>query len=267
LSRGRHTNRLYLHEIAEPREAGPHTPEPAVDPLRGAAGRLRRSQAHDALDASTAARWREAASFLRSDEVRLARDLQPRRDALARTVDHLADQLDREIAERDSWAGPALRGRTRLDRAAVLARIDRFDSELRRQRGRLADLEEKLTHLPTEDAIGRVTRQHFELARRLSALARERVDLVEQATPDYLLTTIGRPPADGVEREHWRRRAQVIERHRLRFGIADPRMAFGGEPTDSFGRRYRDDAIAELGRVDREHRRNLTSSRGLSLSR
>jgi conjugative relaxase-like TrwC/TraI family protein len=267
LSRGRRTNRLYLHEIADPREAGPHTPEPAVDPLRQAAGRLRRSQAHDALDASTAPRWREAASFLGSDEVQLARDLRPRRDALARTVGHLADQLDREIAERDSWAGPALRGRTRLDRAAVLARIDRLDSELRRQRSRLADLDGQLTHLPTEDAIGRVTRQHFELARRLSALAHERVDLVEQATPDYLLTTIGRPPADGVEREHWRRRAQVIEHHRLRFDIVDPRMAFGDEPTDAVERRNRDDAIAELGRDDREHQRNLTRSRGISLTR
>ena len=267
LSRGRHTNRLYLHETADPREAGPHTPEPAVDPLRQAAGRLRRSQAHDALDESTGARWREAASYLRSDEVRLARDLRPRRDALARTVDHLADQLDREIAERDSWTGPALRGRTRQDRAVVLDRINRLDDELRRQRGRLAELDEKLTHLPTKGAIGRATRQHIELARRLSALAHERVELVEQATPDYLLTTIGRPPTDGVEREHWRRRAQVIEHHRLRFDIVDPRMAFGDEPTDSFERRNRNDAIAELGRDDREHQRNLTRSRGLSITR
>lgn len=267
LSRGRHTNRLYLHEVADQRDGGPHTPEPTVDPLRKATGRLRRSQAHDALDASTAARWREEAAFLSSDEVRRARDLRPRRDALARTIDHLADQLDRAIAERDTWTGPALRGRTRQDRATVLARIDRVDDELRRQRGQLADLDAELANLPGERRIRRAHRWHIELARRLDALADERVDRVEQDTPDYLLTTIGRPPAAGAEREHWRGRARVIEHHRLRFDVTDPRLPFGDEPVDPFARSFRDDAIAELGRLDRERQRSLTRGHDISLAR
>jgi Ti-type conjugative transfer relaxase TraA len=267
LSRGRHTNRLYLHEVTDQREAGPHTPEPAVDPLRQATGRLLRSQAHDALDASTAARWREEAAFLASDEVRRARDLRPRRETLARSVDHLADRLDRAITERDAWTGPALRGRTRHDRAAVLARIDRLDGDLRRQRAQLADLDAELAHLPSEWAIRRAHRWHIADAGRLAALAAERVDLVEQDTPDYLLATIGRPPTDSADREHWRRRAHLIEHHRLRFDITDPRLPLGDEPADPFARRVRDDAIAELGRIDRERQRSLTRSRGISLAR
>jgi len=267
LSRGRQTNRLYLHELGEIREAASHTPEPAVDPLRCAVGRLRRSRAHDALDAATAARWREAATFLGSDEVRRARELRPRRDAQARTVDHLDQQLGSAVAERDRWNGPAVRGRTRQDRAIVLDRIDRLDAELGTQRTRLADTEAELAGLPTEEAISRATRHHVELARRLDTLATERVDHVEQATPDYLLTTIGQPPADGSEREHWRRRATVIEHHRLRFDITDPHLAFGDEPADAFERGFRHDAIAEIGWLDREHQHGLARSRGLSRAR
>jgi len=267
LSRGRQTNRIYLHEVNDLREAGPHTPEPAAEPLRIAAGRLRRSQANDALDASTAARWRQAATFLRSDEVQRSRDLRPRRDALARTIDQLQRTLGGDLAVRDSWTGPALRGRTRHDRTIVLDRIEHLDAEHRRESDRLADLETELAGLPTEEAIGRAMRQHVELARRLGTLADERVDHVEAATPDYLLTTIGRPPADGAARDNWRRRAQAIEHHRLRFDITDQHLAFGDEPADPLERRFRDDAIVDLSHVDRDQQRALTRSRGLSRSR
>jgi len=267
LSRGRQTNRLYLHELSDPIEGGPHSPEPAVDPHRRVVTHLQRSRANEALDAATAARWRETTRFLRSNQVHRARELHPLHESLTLDVEHLRRQVNKAVAERDSWTGPALRGRTRHDRASVVGRIDEFDAALRVARARVAEIESEVAHLPTRDDIVRAMRQSQELSGRLRALAKERVTQAELDTPDHLLVTIGRPPMDGSEREQWRRSALVIERHRLSFDVTHPQLPFGDTRADPLERTWREDAMAELGRIDRERQRSLTRGHSRALVR
>ncbi len=78
-----------------------------------------------------------------------------------------------------------------------------------------------------------------ELARLRTELfgrAERAVVRYEAASPRWLVAELGTPPHDPGARARWRAAVRALESHRLRWGITDPRQAFGNEivsPTQS----------------------------------
>lgn len=129
LSRGRHTNRLYVHEHDElDLDGGPHTREPHQDPIATTVARLSRTRAQQPVSEPPGVRLTRLADWLASPDVRQAR------------------QLDRHVADRDQ-----------IDTA-----LDEY-RQIHRQPDR-------------------------QVARRVAAVTHD--------PPDYLLATLGRPPAE-----------------------------------------------------------------------
>lgn len=269
LSRGRHTNRLYLHEHDDlDLDGGPHTREPHRDPIATTVARLSRTRAQQPVSEVPGARLARLANWLSSDDVRRARQLHHDRDQAARDREATADRHTRARQGLDRHRGLALTRRARSERATAEQHVARLADRLDQFDRRLADLDTQLTGLPDPDEVDGVLDEYRHTHQQIERQTRRRVLTATHDPPDYLLTTLGRPPTDRTDRERWQKAAHTIESYRTRWGITDPHRPFGHEPTDPVRQQDHHRAATAL----HEHRRELEReptrgrSRGLGIS-
>jgi Ti-type conjugative transfer relaxase TraA len=263
LSRGRHSNRLYLHPNVDDPELDRHGLQPEPAPSETLAGRLQRSRAEQPVTGDLAARWREVHAWLCQAEIRRLPELVARRQKLTDDIDHLTTVIAREQDQLDRLGrGLGRRGR-RLEREELAREIERHRHKLAFLERELAQVETQLNALPDRDVVTAVRREHRKLTRELIDLADQRVDMHQQAPPRYLLATLGTAPEHPHERREWRDAARSIELYRLRWDITDPDRPLGDEPTGLFARDDHRRLTAELVR----HHEELTASREPSFER
>jgi conjugative relaxase-like TrwC/TraI family protein len=270
LSRGRHTNRLYLCDSDHLDDLLHHKPaEPDVDQAARLTSRLRRSRAQQPVTpelVEVAAGWRQLHARLHAPDVARQRALTGRRARLAKDRQAVAEQLDR-IGRRLEAAGAGL-GRLRnrqllaqlrADHHAYTGRLDRLDHQLH-------EVDAELAVLPSDRQIAELQDQHRLLASQLHWAASRRVAGYRDTWPDHLTTALGPPPADN--RDRWEQAAFAIENYRLRWHITDPHRALGPEPADPLqhvehlhATRTIEEARRELSREPAHHR---SRTRGLT---
>ena len=237
MSRGRHTNHLYLAD-ADLADTRRHAPQSTDDPQARLARRLAVSHADTTLadrdvydPTETAIRWQRLAAGI----------------AEARRVEHkrreLSVELDRLTESRDYLAARYQRDRAALEEASTgLSRLTRSArSEQRRVAASLHELIERGARL--DDQIGRLHGDLDALGPRpdieawrdeadrlrsfLDAVATEAVRAIEHDPPDWLSAAVGPPPDHPEARGVWRECVTRIEAFRLRWQIEDPEHALG----------------------------------------
>ncbi len=265
MSRGRESNRLYLTEAATLIEDGPHVDHQDTDAITRLGRNLQRSRAELPLTDDLAARWRELDAFLNDPQIR---NLGATRTALADRVKSrgsVTRQLQRLDDQKAEWRGPALRGRKRDERDQLLREVDRHADRRTWLDKDITHLEAQLQDAPTKQTVTALRVEHRDLDRQIHHLAEIRAAADEQATPSYLVTTIGTPPAGEAGLDRWRRQATVIEDHRLRWSIDHREAPFGLGQRDQAENLAHVRAVGELARIQREVERPLERDRGLSL--
>ncbi len=257
LSRGRHSNQLYLHPALDDPDLDRHGLQPERQPTETLTGRLTRSRAETPVTGDVAARWRELHAWLSQPTIQQQPELTRRRAKLTRDIDRLAAVIARGEQQLDALGrGLPRRGR-RLERDQIAGRIEDHRHQLTYLHRELADLDSHLDQLPDSDTITATRREHGQLTRQLTDLADQRIQLHEQAPPRHLLTTLGAPPEDAHDRHRWRDAARTIELYRLRWDITDPTRPLGDEPSEPLARAEHQRVTAELVR----HHRELALSR------
>ena len=257
LSRGRQTNRLYLHadtaaHRCELGELDLHGHAPNTDPVGRVAGRLAASRAQLPVSDTLGARWRRLETFLSAREVRSRPHTSAELDRMRVEREHVTRRIAELERQRDRWVAPALRSRTRDDRRRIVAELDRQIGRLERLDAKIGELTDRLSHLPDAETIAAARDEHATLDRQLREQVDSRLAAVEAAPPDYLLATIGAPLTGGHGRDRWLLTARLVEDHRARFGITHPTLPLGDRPdaTDDLHRGAHDRAVAELDRSD-----------------
>ena len=236
LSRGRHSNRLYLHPALDDAELDRHGLQPEPHPTETLARRLTRSRAETPVAPDVAVLWRELHAWLSQPAVQQQPELARRRDQLSSDIDHLDRMITRDERRLDELGrGLPRRGR-RLERDLVAERIEGHRHQLNHLRHDLAQVDAQLDQLPDGDTITAARREYGQLTRQLTDLADQRVGLHEQATPRHLIAVLGAPPDDAHDPYRWRQAARTIEAYRLRWGVTDPDRPLGDEPTDPLAR-------------------------------
>ncbi len=256
LSRGRHTNRLYLCDSDQLDDLHHHGTEPDVDHIASVTSRLHRSRAEQPVTPElieVAARWRQLHTRLHAPDIARQRALTGRRSELAADRQAVAEQLDRitrRIENAASGLGRLsnrqLLAQLRHDHVAYTVRLGRLDGQLR-------DVDAELAALPSDRRIAELEDQHGRLASQLHWAASRRIAGYRDAWPHHLTTVLGPPPADGRGQDRWEQAAFAIEKYRLRWHINDPQSPVGREPGDPLQRQdYRqaaweiEDARCEL---------------------
>ena len=279
MSRGRHTNHLYLTDTdrADPRR---HAPEPVEDPTDGLARRLRVSRAdtplvdRDVYDpVETAIRWQQLAHSIHD-----ARQVEYERRTLQHQLDELADQkqnlrvcyardherLEEATSGLSRLTRASRRERDRLDAAleGYVDRADRIDEQSIRIRRQLARLDDRPDLADWEAEAGR-------LRDVLDAVAADNVRRHERQTPQWLVDTLGAPPEHPETRAVWREAATRVEAFRVRWQIDEPDHAIGPPPVSDAQGRDRAEVVSRLGEAVREItcRSQLEAERDLSVER
>ena len=260
MSRGRHTNRLYLHPNLDG-ELDRHGLQPDPEPIAALPHRLTRTRAERPVSTDPAARWRQLHTWLTDPDIHHLRELAARREQLTADIERLT------AAVTDGQAGLTALGRG-LGRPGRRAAREQATRYLERQRTKLTFLQRELAQvdaelepLPDPETITAAKREHGQLTRQLTDLAHQHTDVHHHAPPRYLLATLGTPPDDPHGRRRWREAAQAIELYRLRWDITDPDLPIGDEPTDGIARDDHQRLTADLTR----HRHELTAARDQTL--
>jgi len=247
LSRGRHSNHLYVHrgddEVAD---LDRHGLAPLADPHEALTARLSRSQAHTPVSFTTAEEWRRLTRWLATDEVRQPPAAAAKHQQLCDDRDWVANRFQHLIDEQLSWTAPALSRETRQQRRKVRAGTDDVEARLAQITTRLLEVRQQLAALPRPQSIAEARRRHAELTRTIDGHVAANVDRVVASPPDHLLRTIGTPPTDGAARDQWRAAATMIETHRARWNITDPIRALGPPTDDPVERSEAHAIIAQL---------------------
>ena len=268
MSRGRHTNQLYVHTTPD-MEPDAHLRPAPVDPVAATVTRLSRSHAEQPVSDETlgiAARWRQLHARLAAPDIVRREQLAGRREQLAgdrqQTRDRLAD-LDRRIEELTVGLG-RWRHRHHLD--ALDANRDRTIDRLTDLETTLDQVDRELADLPAPQQVDQWRRQHDDVRSHLYWTASIRVAAYDQHCPDHITTTLGPPPAiNAPEHEGWARTAFAIEQYRLRWTITDPHQPLGDQPTDPL---QRADHLQTALTITRHHRdldqtRTIERGRGI----
>jgi conjugative relaxase-like TrwC/TraI family protein len=236
MSRGRHTNHLYLvdADLADTRR---HAPE-ADDPHARLARRLAVSHADTTLadrdvydPMETAIRWQRLAVGItearKADRQR--RELNVELDRLVHARQYVATSYARDQAALDQ----ASAGLSRLTRGAR-AEQRRAAANLEHLAGRAAELDQQIAGLRRQlHALG--PRPDIEawqneagrLSGFLDAVAADAARTFEQDPPEWLTAKLGPPPDNPEARGLWRDGANRIQAFRLRWQIDDPEFALG----------------------------------------
>jgi hypothetical protein len=264
MSRGRESNRLYLHEATALTDGGPHVDHTDTDAIPRLGASLQRSRAELPLTDDLAARWRELDAFLSDPSIRNLGATRSALDQRVKAGDSVRRRLDHLDQQKGEWRGPALRGHTRQAREDHAHETERLDDQLHRLDRDTDDLESQLLGAPSKEQLLGVRAEHRELDRQIRGLADARAYAAEHDMPAYLVTTIGAVPKDESGRDRWLRQAAVIEDHRLRWSVDHPEAPFGTEHRDHPENLAHARALDELSRILREQERSLVRERGLS---
>lgn len=270
LSRGRKSNRLYVHGRAEDLdpELHQHGRRQPRDPTAALAARLKRTHAKQPVsddNSVLARRWRELHRQLADPAVRRQREMSQQRDELADRRDSLSRLLDRDQQQLDRLDHGLRRLRNRHERAELETRLGRNGAALAETEGHFHQVERELAALPGASTIGRMQDELFDLTRRLSNIADLRVRATEHDPPIHLLRSLGVPPEDAHGRSLWREAARTVESYRLRWDITDPARPLGDEPHDPSQQAEHRWAATVLDRNRRELSRELRSNRNRGL--
>ncbi|MFN2556639.1 MAG: MobF family relaxase [Nitriliruptorales bacterium] len=272
LSRGRESNRLYVHgndRDLEP-ELDQHGAPAPSDPTATLAARFGRSRAHQPVSddaAVLAARWRELQQQLAGPTVRRQRELSRQRDELADRRDSLRRLVDRDQQQLDRLDHRLRRLCHRQERTELETRLSRNRPALAETEQHLRQVGRALAALPGESAIAQAQDELSALTRQLSEIADVRVRSAERHPPGYLLRSLGTPPASHHDRSLWREAARTVESYRLRWDITDPDRPLGDEPQDPAQLSEHRWAATALDRNRRELTHDRQSGRSIALGR
>jgi hypothetical protein len=183
-----------------------------------------------------------------------------------RAVEERRGQVEQAVANRE--AVEARGWRQRRQKLPYASESEQLFTE------RLADETAKLAQM---EPPGSAARREREIAGQLldtrsaQALAAARIE-----PPAYIVTELGRRPADPAKAKTWDRGVHGIESYRLENGVKDTRNAFGREPQDAVARAVRDAARRRLAETQRrlglEHlvktkQSTRSTKRGFSIGR
>jgi len=286
MSRGRESNRLYVHPaIPDPHGIAHGHPEP-VDPDAQTLAGPRRSHAQQAavthLDRddvpALAARWRDLQRELAT--AAQARSLRAERSRLAEDVGHLDTSIERTVRELAAAAGGI--GRLSRSRRQGVAYLDQQLTRLGVRRAEAMDqltaLEARLVALPSPDQEGPLHDEAKRARNRLWAAIQHRIPGIEAHPPAYVLATIGERPTGIADRGVWRDAVTQLEAYRLCWDVRHPTRALGDElaSRDPAERSHRTETVQVLARavdrlrhdeLERDEQRGLSRSLGRSISR
>ena len=259
MSRGRHTNRLYLHPNSDD-ELDRHGLQPDPEPLAALPHRLTRSRAQASISQDPAARWRQLHTWLTDPDIHRLRELVARRQQLTADIERLTAALT------DGQSGLTASGRglgrgRRAERQQAARHLEQLRTRLASREQELAQVDAELEPLPDPETVTAARREHGQLTKQLTDLADQHVDVHQHDPPRYLLSTLGRPPEERHGRRRWREAARDIELYRLRWDVTDPDRPIGDEPADGLARDDHQRLTAALTR----HRHELTAARDQTL--
>lgn len=279
MSRGRHTNHLYLAD-ADLADTPRHAPE-SEDPHAKLARRLAVSHAdttladRDAYDPTeTAIRWQRLVVGLAEarDVERQRRELNVELDRLAKSRQYVATSYERDRAALDG----ALTGLSRATRAAR-AEQRRAAANLDQLAGRAAELDRQIagvrSHLDALEPRPDIEVWHAEadrLSMFLDAVAADAARTFDHDPPEWLTAKLGPLPDHPEARGLWRDSARRIQAFRTRWQIDDLEFALGRSLTPDALRSDRQSVVGQLHEAARsiellEHpQRGLSRSRGIS---
>ncbi|MDP8960365.1 MAG: AAA family ATPase, partial [Actinomycetota bacterium] len=239
LSRGRHTNHLYVCAGVGDEELHQHAHEPPVDQITSLAARLRRSRAQEPVSveiSQQAAQWRQLHARLHAPDIARRQHLAERRGALLENRERIHDrlvaigqQLDGQGRGLGRWRNRHEIARLEGDHRTRYAWLDSIDAQLRQ-------VDAELASLPTKREIADLRDHYRRLTTNLYWTASRRVAGFERDCPAYLATTIGTPPAKPHHCQGWQKAASSVEQYRLRWGVTEPDRPLGPEPADALQR-------------------------------
>jgi hypothetical protein len=270
MSRGRLSNQLYPGPV-DVGDDGLHHHVHHAD-TSDLTGRLRRSRAEEPVTpevAQLASSWRATVRWLASKAVQQLPHLlaehhrtSQERAAVVRRIEELERQQARAV-------GPAIRRRSRTQRAGLADELDRQHDRLQQLDHTLGQLDQRLAGLPTSEQIAAARTQLRELDTQLRHHVRIRAAHLTADPPDHLHTALGPRPHGAVDRNRWERAATAIEDHRLRWHITDPDHPLGVEPADYLQHEQRQQVLAAIDEFQRERQpdRATVRSRSLGISR
>ncbi|MDP8930594.1 MAG: AAA family ATPase, partial [Actinomycetota bacterium] len=269
LSRGRESNRLYVHGMEEDLdpELDQHRPRPTGDPTAILSQRLQRSRAQPPISDATAAlagRWRELQQRLADPAVRRQRELSQQRDELADRHNSLSRLVEGDQKQLDRLDHGLRRLRNRQARAELETRLGRSRAALAEAEQHLCQVQRELAVLPGQSTIAQAQDKLFALTRQLSDIADLRARAAEHHPPGYL-RSLGAPPPGTHDRSRWREAAGTVESYRLRWDVADPNRPLGDEPHDPAQLAEHRWAASTLDRNRRELSWELPSDRSRGL--
>jgi chromosome segregation ATPase len=233
MSRGRHTNQLYHGPTAgdEPLHHHIHHDEDVAD----LTSRLRRSRAEQPITpevAQIASTWRATLRYLASTAVQQQPQAHAEHRRIAQEQAAVVQRIEDLERQQARTVGPAIRRRTRTQRSALAAELDRQRDRLARLDRTLDQLDDRLARLPTSQQIATAQTQLHDLDAQLRPHSRIRAAHLAADPPAYLLAALGPPPTDQRQQAQWHRAVEEIEHHRLRWGITDPARALGSSSRD-----------------------------------
>jgi hypothetical protein len=229
MSRGRITNQLY-HSPNTTDDDGLHHHSHLDKDVPDLTNQLRRSRAEPPITpeiAQLASTWRSTRRYLASSAVQQQPQAHAERGHTCQERVAAVKRID-ELQQRQArTVGPAIRRRSRTQRAELAA-------ELRRQRDRLEQIDQaldqldgRLGRLPSSQQITVARTQLRDLDSQLRHHSRVRIAQLATEPPSYLTAALGDSPLDGQPRARWLTTATDIEEYRLRWNVTDPRDALG----------------------------------------
>ncbi len=268
LSRGRHTNRLYVCAGGGDEELHRHAPQPPVDQITSLTARLQRSRAQQPVSVEIgqqAAQWRQLHARLHAPDIARRQRLAERSGALLEDRERVHDrlvaitqQLDSQRSGIGRWRNRHERARLQGDHKTCYASLDSIDAQLRQ-------VDAELASLPTEHEIAAVRDRYRRLTSDLYWTASRRLAEFERDCPAYLARTIGTSPEEPHRREGWDEAAIAVEQNRLRWGVTETDRPLGPEPAEPLQRDDHRWAAIAIDRHRRELNRELTHGRSHGL--
>jgi hypothetical protein len=264
LSRGRWENRFYLVASDHIDTGHGHVAAPRRDELLAEVTRaIHRSAAED-LAVDTAGELGLAA--------RTMAELYADREAVAEQLSAAPRSPDRELsdlasvrrrleeglrhAEHSAAEENASRARGRrseLPLATAEARVADWKSRLAEQGGHESALRQRGERRQDFFASHREdVRRYAEVSRVIDRRERKDISRAVAAQPAYLTNALGPRPDGRQARGVWQDGVGIIQRHRLRWGVADPERPLGAQPRSGAARAAHFDASTQLQRASQE---------------
>ncbi len=270
MSRGRHTNRLYVHPATDdPHDIHHHQQQPDPDPHTRTVAGLRRSAAQTPAvaflpDSYDVEQVRQTATRF-VDLGRRITQVQDTRRQLVQAEQEASDAYEAAVAaihhaeaRRQELSGiRQLRRGTRQEIEQLYRQIDDGRNRLHDLHRQRTLARRKLTQLPDDAQVDAWKTERADLAHQLHQVVQQRTAAVLRQPPGYLTATIGTPPATGPEHETWAKAARLVEEYRTLYDVRDPTSPLGqprpADPQQQATRNQALDALLEVTRQQRTH--------------